>query len=135
MGPNDVELVRVFTRMPGETIGDLTFPSTSNIDVVVEAEHGAALLGMAYQCGVIVRDLEDNQNIDVAVGTNPVTGAIGMGGDPWAAPGHQFPFTVPAANIALLAGHVCEVVAYMKVGAGPATDISFATSPRFIIEP
>lgn len=38
MGPNDVELVRAYTREPGKQVADITFPVTSNFEVMVDAE-------------------------------------------------------------------------------------------------
>ena len=139
MGPNDVELVRVFTRQPAGATADVTFAVNQPFQIIVEAEAGAtymlggALVNATYQVGVTVRDLTDGSTIPVtapidASGTIPAT---------WTnAPARSFTFNV-AAQPQAKADHCLEVLAFLRV-LPPATiipDVSFVTSPLFIIHP
>ena len=130
MGPNDAELVRVFTRKPGEDIADATFPYNENIEIVVEAEAGSAIFGSGspYEADVVVRDLTDNTLIH-AVGT--ASGSLGSGG--WNTKPTEFTFSIHAHHLgAAKENHILEVIAYLRVRAADP-DVSFARSPLFII--
>jgi len=43
MSPDDVELVRVYTKEIGGKISDTTLPVSSGFEVIVEAEAGSAI--------------------------------------------------------------------------------------------
>jgi len=132
MGPNDAELVRVWTREVGGAIGDLTFPYNKPFEVVVDVEAGNAIFGggTTYQTGVAVRDLSDGTIIAV---TSPASVAGNMGDPNWPAPAQQFVFTVPAANLgAGKENHCCEALAFLRAR-NADVDVSFATSSMFII--
>jgi len=62
MGPNDVEIVRVYTRLAARDIADCTFATDEKCEVVVEAEAGNAIwaMGVPYWIGLSIRDLTDN---------------------------------------------------------------------------
>jgi hypothetical protein len=135
MGPNDAELVRVFTRATGSPISDVTHPANAGFQVVVDAEAGNALHAATtgYTVGVIVRDLADLSLIpatEAVTGTNPLAGA--MTDASWPAPANQFVFNVALAAIAGKANRPCEVMAWLRTAGG---DVSFATGPRFMITP
>ncbi len=59
MGPNDVDIVRVFTRAQNGTTAEEALPYNAPFEVVVEAEAGLAAFqqGGQFAIGVVVRDL------------------------------------------------------------------------------
>jgi hypothetical protein len=129
---NDAELVRVFTRRVGGAVGDVSFPSNADFQVVVEAEAGSALHGSGAQflTNIVVRDITDNVNIASA----PAVGFSGsMGGADWPNLDATFVFTVAAADLgAAKENDVCQVVAFVKAGV-VNPDTTFALSPYFMI--
>jgi len=132
MGPNDTELVRVYTREPGDTVADLTLPITANGEVVIEAEAGSTIhgTGAQFETNVVVRDLTANS----VIATTPAAGFNGqLNTAAWPAFNQQFVFTIPTANLAGRANHCCQVLAFVTVGIGPNQDVSFAESPVFIL--
>jgi hypothetical protein len=133
MGPHDVQLVRVYTRDPASpTISDDTFASGAPFEVVVEAEAGVTIHGTPgtpYNVQIVVRDLTDN-TIIVPLGAPGSfdNGFLAAGG--WVARAYSRAFTIPAQPAAK-EGHVYQAIAYANVGMTP--DVSFATSPLFMI--
>jgi hypothetical protein len=149
MGPNDAELVRVFTRRPGTAvIGDATVSRAAGFDVAVQAEAGQAIhqSGAVFATNIVVKDLSDDTTIahTPANGFGEGSGAgrpdnLGSAGaNGWPAPDREFEYNVaPGAIPAGKVNHVCQVIAWLRVGRtgtplGP--DSSFAVSPLFIIE-
>lgn len=132
MGPNDAEMVRVWTRDPAvPTIADVTLPVATNFEVVVECEAGTALHGSGAQfsTNIVIRDITANNNI----AANPAAGFSGaMATAAWQNYAKQFVYTLPAANLAGRQNHVCQVLAYLQVGV-VNPDVSFASSPLLII--
>lgn len=129
MGPNDVELVRVYTRNPGGNVSDVTFPFDQDIEIVVDAEAGEDIFdtGASFTLNVTVKDLVDNCLIPTTPGYTHI-----LGGSAWPTPTTNFLFTISAADLGpVKENHVCEVIAYLCVD----HDYSFATSPWFIITP
>ena len=65
MSPNDVELVRVYTKEIGGKISDTTLPVSSGFEVIVEAEAGSAIhsSGAQFLMNILVRDLSANDII------------------------------------------------------------------------
>ncbi|WP_406356283.1 hypothetical protein [Streptomyces sp. NBC_00658] len=133
MGPNDVELVRVFTRRLKGTIADVTLESTSEFEVILEAECGTALFGVAgkYQAEIVVRDITANNNIPFKV-AGPTSGAFGDA--TWPQEDQQFVYHVEPSALKGRGGHLCQVYAYLIVGARNF-DTSIRVSPMFLIEP
>ncbi|NIR48740.1 hypothetical protein GWO43_09910 [candidate division KSB1 bacterium] len=136
MGPNDAELVRVFTREVGGTIGDVTFPDNQDIEIVVEAEVGTALFntGGAFNFTLCVRDL---CTFDLVQARNGALADIleqpgTFGAAPWANLAQQFTFVIPASELANRAGHILEILVCLQVGIA-TVDASFARSPLFHI--
>jgi hypothetical protein len=130
MGPNDVDLARVFVREPGSLVGDDSIAATAGLQIVVEAEAGTTVHGSGAQflTKIVVRDLSANNNIAAA----PADFHGAMHTPDWPAVDHQFVFSVPAAALAGRQDHLCEVLAFLKEGiANP--DVEFATSYTFII--
>jgi len=133
MQPNDVELVRVDTKDPAETISDITAESGKYFDVVLEAEAGSAIHGTGgrYKFAFVVRDL-------TACKCEYYDEVEGFFGDAnWLNFNTQIIRTIPAAAmIPSLNEHIMQVEAVLLTGGvGPtvAPDASFATSPKFIV--
>ncbi|QYC38394.1 hypothetical protein Nocox_03830 [Nonomuraea coxensis DSM 45129] len=132
MGPNDAELIQVYTRGLGKTIADVTFDSSTDFEVVVETEAGTALFGLggAFTVDIVVRDLTANDNIPYTPG--PIKDTLGK--PTWPAEGNSFVFRVRSADLATRKGHLCEVHAYLLVGISNF-DSSFGRSRTFLIQP
>ena len=135
VGPNDAQLVRVFTREAGGAVSDTTALSGKPFEIVVEAEVGSALhnTGGKYEFGIVVRDLTTTSSIHTA----SEKGNFGPPNWPGNQLAKQFVFPLAAAKLtAAMATHILEVIAYLKVG-GVGTlpaDVSFAKSSMFIVE-
>lgn len=133
MGPNDVDLARVFVRelRQNAVVGEESLDIQSGLQIVVEAEAGSAILGLGTQflTNIVVRDLTANNNIPA----QPPGGFSGTMSTPaWPAVDHQFLFSVAPGVLAGRADHLCEVLAFLKAGlVNP--DVEFATSYTFIL--
>lgn len=133
MGPNDAELVRVFTREVDAAIADVTFPVTEDFQVVVEVEAGSAIFGggTQYETGIVLRDKTTGSVIPTTPASFGPEGMDGAGAN-WPSQANQFVYRVAAADLAGRENHICEVLAFLKVRVTDP-DVSFATSPYFII--
>ena len=131
MGPNDVELTRVFTRQVNGKIADVTLSSGDDFEVVVEVEAGTAVFnqGAQYKTDIVIRDLSANNNIPR--GPAGIAGALGSA--PWDAQAKQLVFTVKAADLAGREGDLCEVYAYLLEG-NKDPDASFLVSQPFLVQ-
>lgn len=138
MHPNDVELVRVYTREPGGTIADETIPHVpagTEVEIVVECEAGTAVMGLLspYTLRVYVRDLMEHHEIDwhndptLGGGAPPYEGALADASWPALPAKHVISATTANFN----KGHVYNVLAVLTVG---ADIISFAESQMFVIK-
>lgn len=130
--PNDVGLVNVFTRDAGGAISNQVFSIANDLEIVVELEAGSTIYGggTQYETGVVVRDLSKNEVIP----TDPASygpEAMGPSGE-WDPQKDEFVYTVKAGDIAGRANNVCEAIAWLKARVADQ-DVSFATSPRFIL--
>ncbi|MFI6906121.1 hypothetical protein ACIBKY_32995 [Nonomuraea sp. NPDC050394] len=132
MGPNDVELTQVYTREPNKTIADVTFASTNDFQVVVEAEAGNAIFsgGGQFTTSIVVRDLTANDDIPFAPGS--VSGQFGQ--QEWSREDNSFVYAVKANDLTNRKGHLCEVYAYLLAGIRNH-DASLAKSRMFLIQP
>ena len=131
MGPNDTELVRVFTANTGATIGDVTFPVNADFEVRVDAEAGSAIFasGAAFQTNIVLRDITANNDIPFA----PAAGfSGGLNSAAFATAAKTFTYTVAAAGLAGRENHICEARAFLNVGV-TNQDSSFALSPTFLL--
>ena len=130
MGPNEVELVRVWTREPGGEVSSLVFYSDSDFEVVVDCETGRAVHGTGGSWGIsiCVRDLYENKSI-YTEGRNGV-----FGDDFWSSQRGSIIFRIPAPT-AEHEWHACEVIAQLVSGGVglAAPDVSLARSPLFCI--
>ena len=145
MGPRDIDLVRVWTRVPGTLVADMTFPVAAAFEVVVDAEAGASFIPppaptATFGIGVYVRDLSTGLFIPTTpIPPTPVPFAPTLFGAPaWPTAKQQFAYTIAAADLAGRANHVCDVLAVLTVTPTVAPfdpDVSFVTSPMFMITP
>jgi hypothetical protein len=139
MGPNDIELVNLFTRDPADTTtSDVTIPVVGIGEVVVEAEAGATAIGggNAFTVDIVVRDLSAVAPMTptIAATPNPPGSNVGiLGGPNWPVTKQQFLFQIAAANMFGRTNHICQVVAYLNVATGGVPDVSFAESPLFML--
>lgn len=133
MGPDDVDLVRVYTRDTGAVVAQTSFAVAGGFQIVVEAVAGATIHGMGtqYQTGIVLRDLTAGNTIaTVPAGFGP-EGMDGAGAN-WPNQSVQFVYNVPAANLVGRAFDVCEVIAFLRAGiANP--DAELATSPLILL--
>ncbi len=133
MGPNDVDLARVFVRELREksVVGEESIDIKSGLQIVVEAEAGTAIHGNGTQflTNIVVRDLTANNNISAT----PAGGFTGqMDTAAWQPFDKQFLFSVAPGLLANREDHLCEVLAFLKAGI-TNPDIEFATSYTFIL--
>jgi len=144
MGPNDAQMVRVFTReytSPSPEIADYSFPYNKPIEIVVEAECGDALFdtGGQFKVEVCVRDLCAFEKIKLDDGASP-PGVVdskkidgNFGGSDWDSLKTYFLFLIPVSELgASKEGAVCEVLATLQLGKA-RPDVSFAKSNLFMI--
>lgn len=145
MGPNDAELIRVWTRKTGGTVAHLTFPVNANFEIVVDVEAGDAMFGggTEYETGIVLRDKTAGDTIQttpqLAAGGGVPADPAGFGpdgmdgaGTEWLTQANQFVYLVEAADLAGRENHICEVLAFLRVRVTDP-DVSFATSPLFIL--
>jgi hypothetical protein len=129
MGPNNAELVRVFTRQTGAVIADITFPSNLAIEAIIDCEAGSAIhdTGARYEIKINVIDFSAMRSIV----RSAIVAAGSLGDAGWPKQAQQFMFPLPAPG-ALNEGHICKIFASLKVGiANPYA--SLAESPLFLI--
>lgn len=141
MNPNDVEIVRVYTREYGGTIADFT-PHISvtgggSFEVVVEAEAGSVQqgIGAPYQIAIEACDLTTCSNPPAPFDQSH-TGSFNPGAFPagWPAHAEVFTITLTAAQAALVRDHIFRYVAYLRTPTtGKPLIVSFAESPLFVV--
>jgi hypothetical protein len=133
MGPNDVEVVRVFTRRVKATIADITLAKDEDFEVVVEAEAGRTIFGGGgrYRVALVLRDLTANNDVPFTANF-PL---VGLFGDPgWAQEDNKFVFTVSSADLGNRGDHI--LIAYATLLAGNRDfDASLTAGPLVMIEP
>lgn len=132
MGPNEAEMVRVFTREVGALVRSEALPHDQSFEIVAEVATGATLLdgGPQYETGIVVRDLTGNTTIP----TRPAGyGPEYMGGPDWDSQTAEFVYSVSDEDLVpSMANHCFEAIAFLKVGA-PYPVVSFAQSPLFML--
>jgi len=129
MGPNNAELVRVFTRQTRAVIADMTFPSNLPFEAIIDCEAGAAIhdAGAKYEIKINVIDFSAMRSIVKSA----IVAAGSLGDAGWPGQAQQFVFPISAPG-ALNEGHICKIFASLKVGvANPYA--SLAESPLFLI--
>jgi hypothetical protein len=134
VGPNDAELVRVFTArvVGGAAVPDVTFGLNEDVKIFSEAEAGTTVHGTGAQFlnGIVVRDITQNNNIPFTANST-LTGALASA--QWPNFDQRFEFTVAQADLAGRENDVCQVIAFLKIGTNNP-DSSFAVSQYFMIE-
>lgn len=135
MGPNDAQIVRVFSREPGGAIADATLNPQKDGEIVLEAEAGRTLHGQegSYRVTLVVRDVSDGSVIPVA-GSGEVTGQFHKTGQGWEKPTQLFTFTLSSASLAQHSGHLVQAYGSVLYGA-TEPGATFAVSPTFMILP
>ena len=138
MGPNDVDIVRVFARSAGGTTAESALRFDKDFEVVVEVEAGGAIFSTAaeYAVGLVVRDLQDGTFFPIptpAAGfTEPAIGFNDhMQTGQWTAQNQPFVYTVTAPGSGR-ENHICDILASLRAG-HTNPDVEFAQSPLFII--
>ncbi|MGW6904571.1 hypothetical protein [Streptomyces sp. NPDC054940] len=133
MGPNDAQVVRVFSREPGSPISDVTLDPGQNGEIVLEAEAGRTLHqnGGRYTVTLVVRDLSDGSAI-------PVTGATVVRGNfldaNWPGLAARFTFTMSDVTLKAHAGSIAQAYGSVVYGTGEP-GATFALSQPFQILP
>ncbi|MFC4590477.1 hypothetical protein [Sphaerisporangium corydalis] len=139
MGPNEIDLVRVYTTevqaaapAPPAIIDETPLRGGgTTFDVVVEAEAGAARVdGAPYQVTIFARDWTTGGN-PAALGTFTQVDAGALNAPGWGKYRHAF--TVTIANFAAVDGHVMEYVAVLSAAAGVNRVHKFCVSEPFIL--
>lgn len=142
MFPDDAQLSRVFTRDVGDVVEDQTFSIASDFEVVVEVEAGSTIFSLpaSYSISVAVIDYSLDataiQNITPqGVPPNVFVGFLAgfTNAVPWATQAAKIAFTVHTADLAGRADHQCQAYASLRVGGGAEPQVSFATSPFFLL--
>ena len=128
MHANDVQMARVYTREKDGTILDQTFPEGAEVEVAVDAEAGSTIFGLGapYSVNVLVRDLNENFEIDYTF-----TQSGNFGDANWPSLATTFKFVITDTG-RLQKGHIFNALASLSVGVADP-NVSFAESPMFII--
>ncbi len=138
MGPDDVDVIRTYTRNTGALTGDVAFPTGKDFEIVVDAEAGTDAHGGGgqFEVGVVLRDLTASTTLATPVNhlPTPPSGTNDNFGNPsWPAAGPQrFVYTIPQATINGREDHILQVLAWVRYRVSNP-DVSFAESPMFII--
>jgi hypothetical protein len=137
MGPNDADIIRVYTREATGEIADNTLDPNVDAQVVVELESGSAVTfsGAQWQLGIVVKDLVNDGIIPFKLSpTTQVTGNLGTPN--WPTQSEQFVYTLQAGDLVLHKGNLCQIYAYLLIGVNAANyDASFVESEPFLVLP
>lgn len=127
MNPNDVEMVRVYSREVSGTVVDETFPAGTDVECAVDCEAGATIFGLSppFEVTIHVRDLMENHEID-----HSATISGNLSNADWPTPARTHTFTIPAGP--LQEGHIFNVLAVLTVG-GADPIVSFSESNMFVV--
>ncbi|MEV5841442.1 hypothetical protein ACGF3G_13740 [Streptomyces sp. NPDC048179] len=138
MGPNDAQIVRIFSREEKGKIADVTLAPGSDALVVLEAEAGFILFDGHgdYLVTLVVRDLSDGTLIPATVpGVATPNKVAGRFADAtWSDLAASFKFVVTGTELAKRKGHLVQ--AYGSVVYGHQhPGATLAESPLFMIQP
>lgn len=140
MHPNDARLSNVYTREIGTEISDRSFAVTNQFEIVLEAEAGSTIFddGVSYHAGFVLHDLTAAAHIPLGLGADfevRFEGSMRKDKDPWKKQATKLVYTVDAAHLHNRKDHICQVVAFLRVGSGREPNVSFASSPLFLLHP
>ncbi|MGW3285486.1 hypothetical protein ACWDR3_12685 [Streptomyces sp. NPDC001002] len=135
MGPNDAQIVRVFSREPSGPIADSTLDPQKDGEIVLEAEAGETLHQGegSYRVSLVVRDISDGSLIPLT-GSGVVTGQFQVAGKGWTDPVGTFTFTMSSTVLGQHAGNIAQAYGSVKYGT-KKPGATFAVSPPFLILP
>lgn len=129
MGPNDVELVRVFPRQTGALIANVTLPFNIAFEAAIDCASGAAIHASGAQYEIKIDVVDFSAMTSIVASATVASGFLGDAG--WRAQAQQFVFPIAAPG-AVNEGHIWKIFASLKVGvANPYA--SFAESDLFLI--
>jgi hypothetical protein len=138
MGPNDAQIVRVFSRQLKGGIADFTLDPDQDGDVVLEAEAGDTLWdgGGDYLVTLAIRDLSDGTGIPAQVANTSKAGEVkGRFQDPnWAGLPTSFEFVMSSADLKAHRGHLVQAYGSVVYG-NKKPGSTFAVSQPFQILP
>ena len=137
MHADDAQIVRVYTKRPGATISDQTYPSNQPFVVTIEAEAGQQVFDDArdYHIRVVVRDLTDNSIVLPPNDPDAQLDGRVRGADPeWNTLDLKYDFPEVPAQGETKESHVYQVIAHLTAG-DVNPNVSFAVSPLFCITP
>jgi hypothetical protein len=129
MGPNNAELVRVFTRKTDAVIANSAFPYHLAFEAVIDCEAGTAIhaIGAQYKIKIDIVDF----SAMVSIVRFAMVAAGFLGDENWPTPAQQFIFPILAPGV-LSEGHVWKIFVSLKIGVmNPHT--SLAESQLFLI--
>ncbi|MER5751690.1 hypothetical protein [Streptomyces sp. NPDC002088] len=138
MGPNDAQIVRVFSREPKGPIADFTLDPKTDAEIVLEAEAGGTLHQNAgkYIVTLILRDLNDLTAIPArvlnAATANEVAGNFTDAN--WPNLPASFVFVIDRAELDARKGHMVQAHGSVLYGTSDP-GVTFAVSPQFQILP
>ncbi|MBO3752954.1 hypothetical protein J5X84_43495 [Streptosporangiaceae bacterium NEAU-GS5] len=136
MGPNEIDLIRIYTTEPGGQVADLTplRNGGTTFDVVVEAEAGPARVdGAPYEVAIIARDALTGANL-ASYGTFAQSDKGTLSAPVWGKGYYEHRFNVDVSDINAVNGHVMDYVAVLHAAGGANTVHKFAVSPLFIVQ-
>ncbi|WP_460068705.1 hypothetical protein [Streptomyces sp. YKOK-I1] len=133
MGPNDAQIVRVFSRRVDGSIADVTLSPGSDAEIQLEAEAGSALFGTqgAYTVTLVVRDISDGTVIPT-VGPSVLKGHFQE--TDWSKLDAVFTFVLDKGVLDAHKGHLARAYGSVVYGSGLGGG-TFAVSPYFQILP
>ena len=132
MHPNDVDLIRIYTREANTLTDDITMITGTPFDLLVEAEVGTALFrhGGKFEIHVIIRDFTANSLVIYTDSLSDIFGGA------WARLKETFLFIVPANVINGRENHILEAHAILSadcLGYTSDRNVSFAQSRLFTV--
>src|SRR5271157_2473415 len=113
MGPNDAQLVRVFTRKTDAVIANTAFPYHLAFEAILDCEAGTAIhaTGAQYEIKIDIVDF----SAMVSIVRFAMVAAGFLGDANWPTQAQQFVFLIMAPGV-LNEGHVWKIFVSLKIG-------------------